>query len=78
MKRCANWPITRVLNKEDIWLIERVQRAVASPGCEVGPTGRSEICLRSFARKGRARSRSAAAWGSGGGFEPMILPGADL
>lgn len=64
MKRCANWPITRVQNKEDVWLIERVQRAVASPGCEVGPTGRSEICLRSFARKGRARVREARLHGA--------------
>jgi phenylpropionate dioxygenase-like ring-hydroxylating dioxygenase large terminal subunit len=49
--RYANWRINRVVNAEDSWLIERVQRGMASQSYEVGPIGRSEVCLRSFARK---------------------------
>lgn len=52
--RYANWRINRVVNAEDTWLIERVQRGMASQSYEVGPIGRSEVCLRSFARKIRA------------------------
>lgn len=52
--RYANWRINRVVNKEDTWLIERVQRGMASQSYEVGPIGKSEVCLRSFARKIRA------------------------
>lgn len=52
--RYANWRINRAVNKEDTWLIERVQRGMASQSYEVGPIGRSEVCLRSFARKIRA------------------------
>lgn len=52
--RYANWRINRVVNSEDTWLIERVQRGMASQTYEVGPIGRSEVCLRSFARKIRA------------------------
>lgn len=52
--RYANWRINRVVNAEDTWLIERVQQGMASRSYEVGPIGRSEVCLRSFARKIRA------------------------
>lgn len=52
--RYANWRINRVVNKEDTWLIERVQRGMGSQSYEVGPIGRSEVCLRSFALKIRA------------------------
>ncbi|MDE2562664.1 MAG: aromatic ring-hydroxylating dioxygenase subunit alpha, partial [Sphingomonadales bacterium] len=52
--RYANWRINRVVNKEDTWLIERVQQSMASKTYGNGPIGRSEVCLRSFARKIRA------------------------
>ena len=52
--RYANWRINRVVNAEDTWLIERVQRGMASQSYELGPIGASEVCLRSFARKIRA------------------------
>ncbi len=49
--RYANWRINRVVNAEDTWLIERVQAGMASRSYTAGPIGRSEVCLRSFARK---------------------------
>lgn len=49
--RYANWRINRTVNAEDTWLIERVQQGMASHGYAAGPIGRSEVCLRSFARK---------------------------
>ena len=52
--RYANWRINRVVNAEDTWLIERVQKGMASASYSVGPIGASEVCLRSFARKLRA------------------------
>ncbi|MBS0478778.1 MAG: aromatic ring-hydroxylating dioxygenase subunit alpha [Proteobacteria bacterium] len=52
--RYANWRINRVVNAEDTWLIERVQRGIASRSYTAGPIGASEVCLRSFARKIRA------------------------
>ena len=52
--RYANWRINRVVNREDTWLIERVQQGMASHTYGAGPIGRSEACLRSFARKIRA------------------------
>ncbi len=52
--RYANWRINRVVNKEDTWLIERVQQGMASESYGAGPIGKSEVCLRSFARKIRA------------------------
>lgn len=51
LARYANWRINRVVNKEDTWLIERVQQGMASHSYGAGPIGRSEVCLRSFARK---------------------------
>eukprot|EP01037_Dinobryon_pediforme_P003602 gene3603-3649_t len=49
--RYANGRINRVVNREDTWLIERVQQGMASHSYGAGPIGRSEVCLRSFARK---------------------------
>ncbi|WP_226016346.1 aromatic ring-hydroxylating dioxygenase subunit alpha [Novosphingobium sp. FKTRR1] len=54
LARYANWRVNRVVNKEDTWLIERVQQGMASQTYGAGPIGRSEVCLRSFARKYRA------------------------
>lgn len=52
--RYANSRINRVVNAEDTWLIERVQRGMASRSYTAGPIGESEVCLRSFAAKIRA------------------------
>ena len=52
--RYANWRINRVVNAEDTWLIERVQQGMQSRTYGNGPIGKSEVCLRSFARKIRA------------------------
>jgi len=41
----------RVVNAEDTWLITRVQQGMASRSYSAGPIGRSEVCLRSFAKK---------------------------
>ncbi|OYW46647.1 MAG: 2Fe-2S ferredoxin [Novosphingobium sp. 12-63-9] len=54
LARYANWRINRVVNKEDTWLIERVQQGMASASYGAGPIGTSEVCLRSFAKKIRA------------------------
>ncbi len=51
--RYANNRINRVVNAEDTWLIERVQRGMESGHYDAGPIGASEVCLRSFA--GRIR-----------------------
>ncbi len=57
--RYANWRINRVVNKEDTWLIERVQQGMNSQTYGAGPIGKSEVCLRSFARKIRALTPEA-------------------
>ena len=49
--RYLNWRINRQVNREDTWLITRVQQGMASPSYTVGPLGESEVCLRSFAKK---------------------------
>ncbi len=49
--RYANGRINRVVNREDTWLIERVQQGMASQSYSAGPIGASEVCLRSFAGK---------------------------
>ena len=54
LARYANWRINRVVNAEDTWLIGRVQQGMASRTYGNGPIGKSEVCLRSFARKIRA------------------------
>ena len=69
LARYANGRINRVVNKEDTWLIERVQQGMASKSYTAGPIGSSEVCLRSFAKKIRAiipearlQSAPAAGW----------------
>ena len=52
--RYANWRINRNVNAEDTWLIARVQQGMASKSYGTGPIAKSEVCLRSFARKIRA------------------------
>jgi len=49
--RALNWRINRRVNLEDTILISRVQKGMESPAYEAGPLGKSEVCLRSFARK---------------------------
>jgi phenylpropionate dioxygenase-like ring-hydroxylating dioxygenase large terminal subunit len=49
--RYLNWRINRRVNEEDTALIRRVQQGMASSLYAPGPLGRSEVCLRSFARK---------------------------
>ena len=52
--RYLNWRINRRVNAEDTELITRVQLGMQSASYEAGPLGKSEVCLRSFARKLRA------------------------
>jgi len=54
LARYANDRINRVVNREDTWLIEGVQRGMESRYLEAGPLAASEVCLRSFARRIRA------------------------
>jgi len=49
--RYLNWRINRRVNDEDTALIRRVQQGMASDLYTPGPLGRSEVCLRSFAKK---------------------------
>ncbi|HEV2815752.1 MAG TPA: aromatic ring-hydroxylating dioxygenase subunit alpha [Allosphingosinicella sp.] len=49
--RYLNWRINRRVNAEDTALIRRVQQGMASSRYTPGPLGKSEVCLRSFARK---------------------------
>ncbi|HMG46993.1 MAG TPA: aromatic ring-hydroxylating dioxygenase subunit alpha [Allosphingosinicella sp.] len=49
--RYLNWRVNRRVNAEDTALIRRVQQGMASSLYTPGPLGRSEVCLRSFARK---------------------------
>ena len=49
--RYLNWRINRRVNEEDTALIRRVQQGMASGMYRPGPLGRSEVCLRSFAKK---------------------------
>ncbi|MFM5893592.1 MAG: RHO alpha subunit C-terminal catalytic domain-containing protein, partial [Novosphingobium sp.] len=51
LARYANWRINRVVNAEDTWLIGQVQQGMASRTYGTGPLAKSEVCLRSFARK---------------------------
>lgn len=46
--RYANERINRVVNREDTWLIERVQAGMQSRFFTAGPLAASEVCLRSF------------------------------
>ena len=49
--RYLNWRINRKVNEEDTTLIRRVQHGMESSLYTPGPLGRSEVCLRSFAKK---------------------------
>lgn len=49
--RYLNWRINRRVNAEDTALVRRVQQGMGSSFYTPGPLGRSEVCLRSFARK---------------------------
>ena len=49
--RYLNWRINRRVNAEDTELIRRVQLGMQSASYRAGPLGRSEVCLRSFAKK---------------------------
>ena len=49
--RYLNWRVNRRVNAEDTALIRRVQQGMASTCYRPGPLGRSEVCLRSFAKK---------------------------
>jgi phenylpropionate dioxygenase-like ring-hydroxylating dioxygenase large terminal subunit len=49
--RYLNWRINRRVNAEDTALIRRVQQGMGSSFYRPGPLGKSEVCLRSFARK---------------------------
>ncbi len=49
--RYLNWRINRQVNAEDTVLIARVQAGMESGHYRPGPLGKSEVCLRSFARK---------------------------
>ena len=49
--RYLNWRINRRVNAEDTALIRRVQQGMGSSYYRPGPLGKSEVCLRSFARK---------------------------
>jgi phenylpropionate dioxygenase-like ring-hydroxylating dioxygenase large terminal subunit len=49
--RYLNWRINRRVNAEDTALIRRVQQGMGSSFYAPGPLGKSEVCLRSFARK---------------------------
>jgi phenylpropionate dioxygenase-like ring-hydroxylating dioxygenase large terminal subunit len=51
--RYLNWRINRRVNAEDSALVEGVQAGMESRDWVPGPLGRSEVCLRSFARKMR-------------------------
>jgi carnitine monooxygenase subunit len=48
LARYANERINRVVNREDTWLIERVQAGMGSAYFTAGPLAASEVCLRSF------------------------------
>jgi len=49
--RHLNWRINRRVSLEDKALIERVQTGMGSRSFTPGPLGRTEVALRSFARR---------------------------
>jgi len=66
--RYLNWRINRRVSLEDKALIERVQTGMGSRSYTPGPLGRSEVSLRSFARRMRdliPESRLDSAPGAG-------------
>jgi phenylpropionate dioxygenase-like ring-hydroxylating dioxygenase large terminal subunit len=52
--RYLNWRINRRVSVEDKALIERVQAGMGSRSYTVGPLGKNEVSLRSFARRLRS------------------------
>ncbi len=78
LARYANDRINRHVNAEDTWLITRVQAGMASQSFTVGPIGRSEVCLRSFAAKIRGaipEARLHHAPASGWSKRPRVARG---
>ena len=65
--RYLNWRINRRVNEEDTALIARVQKGMQSPSYVPGPLGRSEVSLRSFARRLRRLIPEARLQPGGGG-----------
>jgi carnitine monooxygenase subunit len=51
--RYLNWRINRQVSFEDSNLVERVQAGMASTSFGQGPLGKSEVCLRQFAKRMR-------------------------
>ena len=51
--RYLNWRINRQVSFEDSNLVERVQSGMASASFGQGPLGKSEVCLRQFAKRMR-------------------------
>lgn len=51
--RYLNWRINRQVSLEDSNLVERVQAGMASASFGQGPLGKSEVCLRKFAKRMR-------------------------
>jgi phenylpropionate dioxygenase-like ring-hydroxylating dioxygenase large terminal subunit len=67
--RYLNWRINRRVSLEDKALIERVQDGMGSRSFSPGPLGRSEVALRSFAKRmrelipeSRLNSEPSAGW----------------
>jgi len=52
--RYLNWRINRQVSFEDKGLVARVQDGMASASFGQGPLGKSEVCLRQFAKRMRA------------------------
>jgi carnitine monooxygenase subunit len=52
--RYLNWRINRQVSIEDQALIDRVQAGMGSMSYTSGPLGKTEVCLRSFARRMRS------------------------
>ena len=52
--RYLNWRINRQVSFEDSNLVERVQAGMASTSFGQGPLGKSEVCLRQFAKRMRS------------------------
>ena len=70
LARYLNWRINRLVSSEDSNLVERVQMGMGSVSFGQGPLGKSEVCLRQFAKRMRQMipemqlpERPAAGWG---------------
>ncbi len=51
--RYLNWRVNRQVSFQDVNLVERVQAGMASTSFGQGPLGKSEVCLRQFAKRMR-------------------------